>query len=103
MNGFASVQYLHVFQCCADLGPGRYGSVPHAGFGVGFERLVMLATGVTWCMSWEGGWVVKVLAKRNLFNGKNRKRPMDTESDIFPNLSSWMPSGRNMGLWIALL
>jgi len=24
----------------------RYGSVPHAGFGVGFERLVMLATGV---------------------------------------------------------
>jgi len=25
---------------------GRFGSVPHAGFGVGFERLVMLATGV---------------------------------------------------------
>eukprot|EP00435_Cladocopium_sp_Y103_P065243 s148_g27.t1 len=24
----------------------RFGSVPHAGFGVGFERLVMLATGV---------------------------------------------------------
>ena len=74
MNGFASFQYLHVFQCCADLGPGRYGSVPHAGFGVGFERLVMLATGVTWCMSWEGGWMVKVLAKRNFFNGKKRKR-----------------------------
>jgi asparaginyl-tRNA synthetase len=24
----------------------RYGSVPHAGFGVGFERLVMFMTGV---------------------------------------------------------
>jgi len=24
----------------------RYGTVPHAGFGLGFERLVMMATGV---------------------------------------------------------
>ncbi|HOO92952.1 MAG TPA: asparagine--tRNA ligase, partial [Opitutales bacterium] len=24
----------------------RYGSVPHAGFGLGFERLLMLITGV---------------------------------------------------------
>ena len=24
----------------------RYGTVPHAGFGVGFERLIMLITGV---------------------------------------------------------
>jgi asparaginyl-tRNA synthetase len=24
----------------------RYGSVPHAGFGLGFERLIMLVTGV---------------------------------------------------------
>lgn len=26
---------------------GRYGAVPHAGFGLGFERLVMLCTGMT--------------------------------------------------------
>ena len=25
----------------------RYGSVPHAGFGMGFERLLMLVTGIT--------------------------------------------------------
>jgi asparaginyl-tRNA synthetase len=25
----------------------RYGSVPHSGFGVGFERLVLFATGMT--------------------------------------------------------
>ena len=25
----------------------RYGSVPHAGFGLGFERLLMLVTGMT--------------------------------------------------------
>lgn len=25
----------------------RFGSVPHAGFGLGFERLVMLCTGVS--------------------------------------------------------
>lgn len=25
----------------------RYGTVPHAGFGLGFERLVMFATGMT--------------------------------------------------------
>jgi asparaginyl-tRNA synthetase len=25
----------------------RYGSVPHAGFGVGFERLLMFLTGVS--------------------------------------------------------
>ncbi len=24
----------------------RYGTVPHSGFGLGFERLVMMATGV---------------------------------------------------------
>lgn len=24
----------------------RYGTVPHAGFGLGFERLVMMVTGV---------------------------------------------------------
>lgn len=24
----------------------RYGSVPHAGFGLGFERLIMFATGI---------------------------------------------------------
>ena len=28
-------------------GPRRFGTVPHAGFGLGFERLVMLATGMT--------------------------------------------------------
>jgi len=25
----------------------RFGSVPHAGFGLGFERFLMMATGVT--------------------------------------------------------
>lgn len=25
----------------------RYGSVPHAGFGLGFERMMMLVTGIT--------------------------------------------------------
>jgi asparaginyl-tRNA synthetase len=31
--------------CYADLR--RYGSVPHAGFGLGFERLLMFLTGVS--------------------------------------------------------
>ena len=25
----------------------KYGSVPHAGFGLGFERMMMLVTGIT--------------------------------------------------------
>jgi asparaginyl-tRNA synthetase len=25
----------------------RYGSVPHAGFGLGFERMMMLVTGIS--------------------------------------------------------
>ena len=25
----------------------KYGTVPHAGFGLGFERLVMMATGIS--------------------------------------------------------
>lgn len=38
--------FLFSFSCFQPCCPRRYGSIQHAGFGLGFERLVMFATGI---------------------------------------------------------
>ncbi len=44
-NTYTHFHFLTSLPPCADVVL-RYGSVPHAGFGLGFERLIMFVTGL---------------------------------------------------------